>query len=474
MRKGLLLGVAFLFYGEANAACMPELDCASLGYKYSYSQCGGKGLACLYDSGKYFCSETVSSCSYTYTAEDCAAECKNVGSLTCSKNGKTYYASCGSSKCSYNQTCNYGTCVTPAPSCTYQYTAQDCTRQCKSTVGTPCTRDGQQYYSSCTNTTTCTGGEICVNGSCKQQNIPAEGNCCDTLYSYCSRGSAYYCSSQYGFPTCPEMENECLKKGGTPTFQYCYDNGSTEYPYLTCEFPAVPPGGECTYTVTADECAAQCKYTGSVSCNRNGTTYYQACGTSKCISGQTCENGTCKTPTPSAPTTGYCCGGSLCGYSGTSHYKDSECQSKYGHNCYTECMQRLGVTCNDMQASCHASGGTSIIQKCDLLSFGSYYLYTKLTCQPQDTIPISGWCCGSSVCHYGGSDWTEHYYDSECQSRFGMSCYNKCMEGFGIACSTMETNCKTSGGYPGERSCGYPGSEIDYGTYSIGKFECIK
>ena len=453
MRKGLLLSVAFLFYGEANAACLPELDCASLGYKYSYSQCGGKGIACLYDSGKYFCPETVSSCSYTYTAEDCAAECKNVGSLTCSKNGKTYYASCGSSKCSYNQTCNYGTCVTSAPSCTYQYTAQDCSRQCKYTSGSSCSRNGITYYQSC-GSSKCASGQTCENGTCNFQCI----------YQYTASDCANLCKN---------VGSKSCVRNGTTYYESCgaskCSSGQT-CSNGTCKSNAPT----CNYTITAADCARECKYTAGASCLRNGTTYYQACGSSKCASGQTCENGTCKTPTPSAPTTGYCCGGSLCGYSGTSHYKDSECQSKYGHNCYTECMQRLGVTCNDMQASCRASGGTSIIQKCDLLSFGSYYLYTKLTCQPQDTIPISGWCCGSSVCHYGGSDWTEHYYDSECQSRFGMSCYNKCMEGFGIACSTMETNCKTSGGYPGERSCGYPGSEIDYGTYSIGKFECIK
>lgn len=251
MRKGLLLSVAFLFYGEANAACLPELDCASLGYKYSYSQCGGKGLACLYNSGKYFCPETVSSCSYTYTAEDCAAECKNIGSLSCSKNGKTYYASCGSSKCSYNQTCNYGTCVTPAPSCTYPYTAQDCARQCKSTSGPSCSRNGTTYYQSC-GSSKCSSGQTCENGSCISP-VPEKGYCCgyvtncgyngDTLNSndnYCQNTfgkSCYdYCMQRFGY-SCKYIQEKCSAAGRTPKFGFCGTADGDNYgsAYILCE-----------------------------------------------------------------------------------------------------------------------------------------------------------------------------------------------------------------------------------------------
>ena len=173
MKTGLLLSVAFLFYGEANAACMPELDCASLGYKYSYSQYGGKGLACLYDSGKYFCPETVSSCSYTYTAEDCAAECKNIGSLTCSKNGKTYYASCGSSKC--------------------------------------------------------LSGQTCTDGYCKQ-SVEKQGYCCDDGEIYC--GSGYTnCHTATSYPDCSDVRTSCRTAGGTPSFLSCGTLTPTGAPY---------------------------------------------------------------------------------------------------------------------------------------------------------------------------------------------------------------------------------------------------
>ena len=40
---------------------------------------------------------------------------------------------------------------------------------------------------------------------------------------------------------------------------------------------------------------SQCKNVGSSSCTKNGTTYYNGCGASKCSSGQTCSNGTCVT-----------------------------------------------------------------------------------------------------------------------------------------------------------------------------------
>ena len=110
MRKGLLLSAAgLLLVGSSTAygACTPVLKCASLGYKYSSSECSGSGVACPFDTSKYFCAEP---CTYTVTKATCDSQCKNVGDKACVKNGTIYYEACGSSKCSSGQTCNNGAC----------------------------------------------------------------------------------------------------------------------------------------------------------------------------------------------------------------------------------------------------------------------------------------------------------------------------------------------------------------------------
>jgi len=75
----------------------------------------------------YHCSTnsqpSPSSCTYTNTKESCASSCKNVGTESCTKNGTTYYKSCGTSKCLGGQSCCSGTCRTfkgcSAPSSDY-------------------------------------------------------------------------------------------------------------------------------------------------------------------------------------------------------------------------------------------------------------------------------------------------------------------------------------------------------------------
>lgn len=231
MRKELYYGImAFLFCSEANAACMPELDCASLGYKYSYSQCGGKGLACLYDSGKYFCPETVSSCTYQYTKENCAAECKNVGSLTCSKNGTTYYASCGSSKCSSGETCQNGSCQS---FCSFTYTSSKCASLCQTTGSNSCIRNGTIYYESC-GSSKCSSGQTCEDGVCKK-GVEIRGYCCDDGDRYCGSGYAD-CQALGAYPDCSDMRSSCLSSGGSPSFLKCgvLSPSGAAYAYFNC------------------------------------------------------------------------------------------------------------------------------------------------------------------------------------------------------------------------------------------------
>ncbi len=192
MRKEMLITVAgmALLAGTADvrAACIPTEDCASLGYKYTAAQCPDGGIACPFDTTKFFCMEPQT-CDYTYTAEACAANCLNPGSASCSKNGITYYQSCGSSKCSSNQTCNNGTCYTPVAK------SGDCcgyTTYCEYSGGTSNSYDHncRKYYS---------------GKSCYEQ-----------------------CKSN-GYPDCTDMHASCRASGGTPVFQDC--DGSFDYGY---------------------------------------------------------------------------------------------------------------------------------------------------------------------------------------------------------------------------------------------------
>ena len=164
MRKGMLITVAgmALLAGTADvrAACIPTQDCASLGYKYTAAQCPDGAIACPFDTSKFFCMEPQT-CDYTYTAESCAANCQNVGSSSCVRNGTTYYASCGSSKCSSGQSCNNGTCQSNSVS------------------------TGQYYF------------------------------CCDS--SYC--GNYSYCMQFYS--DCFSYHTKCRNGGGTPVFTGC-------------------------------------------------------------------------------------------------------------------------------------------------------------------------------------------------------------------------------------------------------------
>ena len=185
MKKGMLITVAgmALLAGTADvrAACIPTQDCASLGYKYTAAQCPDGAIACPFDTSKFFCMEPQT-CNYTYTAESCAANCQNVGSSSCVRNGTTYYASCGSSKCSSGQTCNNGTCYTKVEGgycCGYiDYCGYD-------------------------------GGTSNVSDSSCQSHW---GKSC---YEQCKT---------YGYPDCNDLEISCRSSGGTLELQYCgYD-----------------------------------------------------------------------------------------------------------------------------------------------------------------------------------------------------------------------------------------------------------
>ncbi len=188
MKTGLLLCAAEVVVGvavggmvvgaaDAWAACIPTNDCAELGYKYSSSECSGSGVACPFDTTKFFCFEPQI-CNYTITAATCSSQCKNVGSKSCIKNGVTYYESCGTSMCSSGQTCSNGTC--------------------KSSM------QGQVFY------------------------------CCSDN-NFC--GSYSRCRSYFGFAFCSDALSDYEAQGCAPVFQSCGNTlgGYDDFAKYRCE-----------------------------------------------------------------------------------------------------------------------------------------------------------------------------------------------------------------------------------------------
>ena len=168
-------------------------------------------------------------------------------------------------------------------------------------------------------------------------------------------------TSGYAIAACTQTP-DCETMGYIYTADEC-PNGGVKCPFDISKYFCFDPQ-TCDYTYTAEACAANCQNLGASSCVRNGVTYYQSCGSSKCSSGQTCSNGTCVS---SAPTSGFCCGyTNYCGFSGgTSSSYDNDCRDDYGMSCYNRCKSNFGFPdCTDMQASCRASGGTLVFQNC--------------------------------------------------------------------------------------------------------------
>lgn len=170
--------------GAANvrAACVPTKDCATLGYKYTAAQCNGEGVACPFDTSKFFCFEPQI-CNYTITAETCSSQCKSVGTKSCTKNGTTYYEACGSSMCASGQICSSGTCKAVAIS------------------GYCC-----GHASQCS-----------MSGTSSSDDSYCQSNLGKSCYQYCREN--------WGEPDCEDMWASCRAQGGTPVFQSCYSIG---------------------------------------------------------------------------------------------------------------------------------------------------------------------------------------------------------------------------------------------------------
>ena len=190
----------------------------------------------------------------------------------------------------------------------------------------------------------------------------------DDYCLHCTRGKLY-----------KRKENPCTgydlcsTYGGVDNGDYCYTGNTKKYSkcltecrpgYIEwCDTPVT----DCEtlgYTQTTEECAN----VPAVACPFNGDKWY------------------CKDYS-NIPTSGYCCGYSDCGFDGTSNSNDSICQNYYGRSCYEQCKYRGYPDCNDMEASCRASGGTSFFfLNCSSYVDSSYtdggsYRYAYFACQ---------------------------------------------------------------------------------------------
>ena len=303
--------------------------------------------------------------------------------------------------------CGNVTCYYPYQSCcSYTTTEAYCSAQCKYTSGSSCVKNGATYYSSC-GSSKCGTGYSCSNGTCVST--------CN--YSYTSAS----CAAQ-----CKNVGSMSCVKDGTTYYESC---GSSK-----CGTGYTCSNGTCTstcnYTITKESCEAQCKNVGSMSCVKDGTTYYESCGSSKCGTGYTCSNGTCT---------------STCNYTITKESCEAQCKSVVG-----------AISC--------VKDGTTYYETCGISLCSSGQTCENGICV--SPAPASGDCCGYSSCGYYNG--TSHSNDSGCQSEFGMSCYNYCMERFGVACSDMQTSCTASGGSLVFQSCYVAG----FNGYFSAKFTC--
>ena len=197
----VLLSSTILGAGNAMAECVATPDCEKLGY--TETSCAEGGVKCPWDTTKLFCGP---SCSLTTTKAQCDANCQNVGSQSCSKNGVTYYAGCGTSKCTTGQSCVNGSCACDS---IYKYT---CTGTgYASGSGSSC---GGKYTScNCATNYVWSSGACSCNGTFKYTcsgtgYAGGSGSACGGKYASCSCASAYQwngsactCKSEYKY-TC--------------------------------------------------------------------------------------------------------------------------------------------------------------------------------------------------------------------------------------------------------------------------------
>ena len=428
----------------AGMTCQKSCYCPS-SYQYTSSNC----------SGNY----TVSggSCDGKYNACVCKSEFK-YNSSNCSGEYQVSGTSCGGK---YNSCTIRPECTITSKDCTYGCAGYNSCSRCTSCKSNPDCDVSSKYctygcasYNSCSKCTSCKSNPDC--------NV-TDKSC---TYGCASTNSCGKCTSCSGNPDCNVSDKSC--DCGCSSTNSCGKCTSCKScppadpcSGVSCGSNAYCSGGSCrcnsgytgnansgctiietcTYTTTASSCSSQCKNVGSSSCTKNGTTYYNGCGSSKCSSGQTCSNGTCKDTCVSGGSSS--CSGQTSSCS-SSQVQTSSCKDCSGKTHYT-CRAK---TCSD--------GG--YVSSCPSGQTGTAVSYAGLTCYSN----CKAQCVPKTTCSqtYSGSPVYRSYCYKESDGCGGyLTCYREasCSE----ACSTQECidNCNT---YPTDEcwwgGCTFPGN----------------
>lgn len=428
-------------------------------YTLSGTSCGGKYESCIcksefkYDrsncSGEY--EPSGQSCGGKYNACTMRSECQ-VTSRSCPY-GCSLYNDCKKCvECAENPDCDV-----PPVSCSYGCAETNSCGICTSCKSNPdcdvisksCSY-GCASYNSCQKCTVCEEEPACTS-NCSGYNYSSSSSCtygASSCYDNCtgqtwykcnsapSHSHAYYCPSGYstscsnGYTATAPKECSCGATSGTcylcktedpcdsvtavsvPANAFCsnyYSSCPSKCSAWSCNSGYKKSGSSCvaentcTYTLSEGYCRGVCRNVGSDSCVRNGTTYYNTCGSYKCSSDEDCISGSCvsKNPDPcdnraavSVPANAFC----------SSYYSD--CSSKCSAWSCNSGYQRSGSgcvkksctnTCFYTLRSCPANGYCKECQiigpDCSVASGGTRY--SLVSCHNGTYISLSGDSCVS-------------------------------------------------------------------------------
>ena len=211
-------------------------------------------------------------------------------------------------------------CNTPVTDCvTLGYTKT--AAECSNLPAVACPFNKDKWYCEVKDNPP-TDGYCCgYTENCKYNGIKhSEDSTCQNLWGM----SCYYKCKSYGYPDCKTQEESCQALGGHYSPKNCAVDSVKAIPIFiknVCEIPGIPTNGFC------------CGYT------------------------------------------------NYCGYSGgTSSSYDSDCRGYYGVTCYQQCKNYGYPDCNDMQASCRASGGSPVFQHCSDYVVTTYGIISLFRC----------------------------------------------------------------------------------------------
>ena len=399
-----------IIYPISGLACHKSCSCSG-NFQYTSSNCSGKyKLSGAFCDGKY--SACVCKDEFRYDSSNCNGENKLGGEIC---NGK------------YNSCTLRPECTVSSKDCTYGCAEYNSCNRCTSCKSNPdcdvsdksCTY-GCASYNSCSKCTSCKDNPDCS----------ATAVSCD--YGCASTNSCGICTSCSGNPDCNVSDKSCdcgcsstNSCGKCTSCKSCPPSDPCSG--VSCGANAYCSGGSCycnsgytgnansgctevdtcTYTTTASSCSSQCKNIGSSSCTKNGITYYNGCGSSKCSSGQTCSNGTCVTSCVSGGSSS--CSGqtSSCSSSqvqtasckdcsGTTHYtcRAKTCAEQGKKDCNGSCIS-TSECCGGCPSGYSCKNGICK-EKCSAITCP-----TAVFCPPARGCEIYSTptnCCPNSVC----------------------------------------------------------------------------